>query len=147
VQVDQEESEKATTNEGNTDRPEPDSQTAQPMLEAPSLPSPANDDVTALLDLLDDTDRPDSDCQPDTPAASETASVANSVKKDSSPAGQHCVAWLRQSIQTHKLIINDAEALVHTVDGTAYPISPGVSQRYAQDHLQVAELANSEELP
>jgi len=147
VQVDQEESEKATTNEGNTDRPEPDSQTAQPMLEAPSLPSPANDDVTALLDLLDDTDRPDSDCQPDTPAASETASVANSVKKDSSPSGEHFVAWLRQSIQTHKLIINDAKALVHTVDGTAYLISPGVFQRYAQEHLQVAELAKSEELP
>lgn len=40
-----------------------------------------------------------------------------------------------------------ADVLVHTVDGTAYLISPGVFQRYAQEHLQVAKLAKSEELP
>ena len=57
------------------------------------------------------------------------------------------MAWLRQSIQTRKLIINDAKALVHTVDGTVYLISPGVFQRYAQEHLQVAKLAKSKELP
>ena len=56
------------------------------------------------------------------------------------------MAWLRQGIQTHKLIINDAKALVHNVAGTAYLVSPGVFQRYAQEHLQIAALAKPENL-
>ena len=56
------------------------------------------------------------------------------------------MAWLRQSIQTRKLIINDAKALVHTVAGTAYLVSPGVFQRYAQEFLQVAVMAKQEKL-
>ena len=56
------------------------------------------------------------------------------------------MAWLRQGIQTHKLIINDAKALVHSVAGTAYLVSPGVFQRYAQEHLQIAALAKPENL-
>jgi len=57
------------------------------------------------------------------------------------------MTWLRAGIQSRKLIINDAKALVHTVSGTAYLISPGVFQRYAQEHLQVAALAKAEQLP
>jgi hypothetical protein len=52
--------------------------------------------------------------------------------------------WLRQGILTRKLIINDAKALVHTVDGTACLVTPGVFQRYAQEHLKVASLAKQE---
>ena len=33
------------------------------------------------------------------------------------PSGEHFMAWLRQGIQTRKLIINDAKALVHSVAG------------------------------
>ena len=42
--------------------------------------------------------------------------------------------WLTQGVRSRKLIINDAKALVHTVAGTAYLVSPGVFQRYAQEH-------------
>ena len=62
------------------------------------------------------------------------------------PSGAHFMAWLRQSVQTRKLIINDAKALVHTVAGTTYLVSPGVFQRYAQEYLQVAALAKQEKL-
>lgn len=48
--------------------------------------------------------------------------------------------WLRQGIALRKLIINDAKALVHTVSDTAYLVSPGVFQRYAQEHPQVGML-------
>src|SRR5690606_29273184 len=64
IQVDQEESEKAAFNEGNTDHREPDSEPTQPAPEASSLPVPADDGVTTLLDLLDDTGKPASDRQP-----------------------------------------------------------------------------------
>ena len=56
------------------------------------------------------------------------------------------MAWLTQGVQTRKLIINDAKALVHTVAGTAYLVSPGVFQRYAQEHPQVASIARREKL-
>jgi len=62
------------------------------------------------------------------------------------PSGEHFMAWLRQGIQARKLAINDAKALVHTVAGTAYLVSPGVFQRYAQEHVQVATLVMQENI-
>lgn len=72
------------------------------------------------------------------PAASPA--LAN-TPSDGTPSGEHFIAWLRQGVQSHRLIINDAKALVHTVSGTAYLVSPGVFQRYAQEHPRVAILA------
>lgn len=62
------------------------------------------------------------------------------------PSGEHFMAWLKQGIATRRLIINDAKALVHTVSDTAYLVSPGVFQRYAQEHPQVGKLAKQENL-
>jgi integrating conjugative element relaxase (TIGR03760 family) len=63
------------------------------------------------------------------------------------PSGAHFMEWLKQGIQSHKLIINDARALVHTVSDTVFLVSPGVFQRYAQEHWQVTALAKQENLP
>ncbi|AVR87227.1 TraI-like nickase/helicase [Thauera aromatica K172] len=98
----------------------------------PAAPMTADNDVAALLDLLDVTPTPST-----LPIASESGDK---------PSGTHFMAWLRQGIQSRKLIINDAKALVHTVDGTAYLVSPGIFQRYAQEHLLVAALAKPEKL-
>ena len=57
------------------------------------------------------------------------------------PSGEHFMAWLKQAVQTRKPIINDAKALVHTVSDTVYLISPGVFQRYAQEHPTIGPLA------
>jgi len=54
------------------------------------------------------------------------------------------MAWLKQGITSRRLIINDAKALVHTVCDTAYLVSPGVFQRYAQEHPEVGLLAKQE---
>lgn len=54
------------------------------------------------------------------------------------------MAWLKQGIASRRLIINDAKALVHTVGDTVYLVSPGVFQRYAQEHPQVSALAKQE---
>ena len=56
------------------------------------------------------------------------------------------MAWLTEGVRSRKLIINDAKALVHTVAGTAYLVSPGVFQRYAQEHPPVATIARLEKL-
>ncbi len=60
------------------------------------------------------------------------------------PPGEHFMQWLKQGIASRKLIINDAKALVHTVNDTAYLVSPGVFQRYAQEHPQIGPLAKQE---
>ncbi|NQD91048.1 DNA-binding domain-containing protein [Pseudomonas sp. CrR25] len=60
------------------------------------------------------------------------------------PSGEHFMAWLRQRIQSRKLIINDTKALLHTVANTVFLVSPGVFQRYAQEHPQTAALAKQD---
>jgi len=60
------------------------------------------------------------------------------------PSAEHFMLWLQHALATHKLILNDAKALVHTVDNTAFLVSPGIFQRYAQEHPQTAALAKAE---
>ncbi len=62
------------------------------------------------------------------------------------PSGEHFMTWLRAGVSTRRLIINDAKALVHTVDGTAYLVSPGLFQRYTQEYPQVAMLAKQDDV-
>jgi integrating conjugative element relaxase (TIGR03760 family) len=64
--------------------------------------------------------------------------------KPCSPSGEHFIDWLRRGIAARKIIINDAKALVHTVADSAYLVSPGLFQRYAQEHPQVAQLAKQD---
>lgn len=42
--------------------------------------------------------------------------------------------WVRHRVLSHKLVINDAKAMIHTVDGTAFLVSPGLLKRYALEH-------------
>ncbi|MGV4935269.1 MobH family relaxase [Serratia nematodiphila] len=81
--------------------------------------------------------------QAETPSA---APPAHPPPTPAQPSATHFLAWLKNGIATRKLIINDAKALVHTVDGTGYLVSPGVFQRYVQEHPQVASLAKLENL-
>jgi integrating conjugative element relaxase (TIGR03760 family) len=60
------------------------------------------------------------------------------------PSGEHFIAWLRQRIASHVLIINDAKALVHTVADTVYLISPGIFQRYAQENPAIVTYTKQE---
>ncbi|KTT43690.1 relaxase [Pseudomonas oryzihabitans] len=57
--------------------------------------------------------------------------------------GQAFTDWVRQGILSHKLVINDAKALIHTVDGTALLVSPGLFKRYAQEHPNLQAEAKS----
>src|SRR5690606_18852482 len=71
-------------------------------------------------------------------------STAASSSSTVQPSGEHFMAWLQQGIASRRLIINDAKALVHTVSDTACLVSPGVFQRYVQEHPQVGTLARQE---
>ena len=116
----------------------------------PHTPAGADSGVEALLDLPDGSPPPAAEAiqQPTINAAVSSNSAETRPEQlddtHQTPSGEHFMDWLRQGIQTRKLIINDAKALVHTVDGTVYLVSPGVFQRYVQEHPQVAALAKQE---
>ncbi|HBO3354266.1 TPA: TraI domain-containing protein [Pseudomonas aeruginosa] len=134
------------------------------MLVAP----PASDSVDALLELLGSPDTGQPSHEPEiepsqaisvdelpgfrqqadlTPSpASNPLAPADSGNVREPPSGEHFMAWLRQRIQSRTLIINDARALVHTVSDTVFLVSPGVFQRYAQEHPQTASLAKRDQV-
>ncbi|HBN9494411.1 MobH family relaxase [Pseudomonas aeruginosa] len=145
------------------EQPSPSTSTASaPALSAPAsgTQSVSGDGVDALLDLLGTPDiglpsttasqnepietstGQDQEPESPTPAAPLSAAVKNETR--ALPSGEHFIAWLRQHISTRKLIINDAKALVHTVADTVYLVSPGLFQRYAQEHPKTAFLAKQE---
>ncbi|MBW7903862.1 MAG: TraI domain-containing protein [Rhodocyclaceae bacterium] len=119
--------------------------------------SPAGlaDPVSDLLSMLDASDvatagASSAGAEPPSPSAAATAAITHLVSTGPAtmpapakamPSGEDFIAWLRQGIESRKLIINDAKALVHTVDGTAYLVSPGVFQRYVQEHPEIQALA------
>lgn len=132
-------------------------------LQASSVSSQASDTIDALLDLLG---RPapapveDADNDPSTSSRAATDNDASKLRSSgiseappstvpssaSPPTGEHFVSWLRDSIHTRRLIVNDAKALVHTVDETAFLVSPGIFQRYAQEHPEIGHFAKQEQL-
>ncbi len=129
---------------------------------APSAPAPDTDGIAALLDLLGTPDievpssapavdklparNPEQDLETGSTEAPSLPLAALPNDINTAPSGEHFIAWLRQHIEARKLIINDAKALVHTVADTVYLVSPGVFQRYAQEHPKTAFLAKQEQI-
>lgn len=158
VQIEQDES----TTQTQTPAPETsriNSEEPAPAVTESIAPAAADNGMEALLDLLDVAPAPVTAATPiqssveaaptslpnHAPAAMAPPQAPRQERDE--PSGPHFMNWLRQSIQTRKLIINDAKALVHTVDNTAYLVSPGVFQRYAQEHPQITALAKQDKLP
>nr|WP_297354241.1 MobH family relaxase [uncultured Caldimonas sp.] len=125
----------------------------------PAREEPASDQTTsALLDLLQPESAPSAqglEQTPDEPVADEaaclppkeaTSSPAPAPGTGSAPSGEHFLSWLRQGIQLRTIVINDVKALLHTVAGTAYLVTPGLFQRYAQEHPRIAALAKQEHI-
>ena len=103
-------------------------------------PMPASTDSTAVHPMESAARAP----RPTAPLANDSEPDGNSAQVGIShedSAGEHFLQWLRNGIRSHHLIINDAKALVHTVAGTAFLVSPGLFQRYAREHPEVAHAA------
>ncbi|MBN9428594.1 MAG: TraI domain-containing protein, partial [Burkholderiales bacterium] len=161
VQIDAEQSEPVAPSfspaaaAADADPGNPATQTAPRISSAPAAADNGVDSLLDLLDLAPTSAAPSPSPSPTTapmPAAEPVPVSVPSLPSDPAvysdnrpaPSGEHFMAWLRQGIQAHKLVINDVKALVHTVASTAYLVSPGVFQRYAQENLQVAALARQE---
>ncbi|WAG81594.1 TraI domain-containing protein [Metapseudomonas furukawaii] len=113
-----------------------------------SEPPPQAPEIDGLpVNCTDETTNPShqgsESTPPSVPALPLTADRGTSQQP---PSGEHFMAWLRQSIQSRKLILNDARALVHTTGDTVFLVSPGVFQRYAQEHPQTAILTKHDQV-
>ncbi|WNU99039.1 MobH family relaxase [Enterobacter sp. DTU_2021_1002640_1_SI_PRY_ASU_LCPMC_013] len=134
--------------------------TPAPSSGAPAVPDTTSDSVGDLLDLLGtadtaslsvtaSSDKPtitDQTLAPGRPAPATRQSETETNDVRMPPSGEHFIVWLRSHIEARKLIINDTKALVHTVADTVYLVSPGIFQRYAQEHPQTAFLARQEQI-
>ncbi|NCE85741.1 MobH family relaxase [Pseudomonas sp. Q1] len=103
--------------------------------QSPSLPDSlamedADDDLGTLLDMFDLV-------APGTTDAPSESTFESSNPPARNP-GQVFLNWVKEGIQSHKLIINDSKAKVHTVNGTVFLVTPGLFQRYAQEFPSVA---------
>ena len=124
----------------------------------PQTAAPSENAIDSVLSLLNDEllphqERPSE--REDTPSAMafpQPTSVPVASEPFDAPAppekspGTKFMSWLREATQTRRLKINDAKALVHTVNGTAFLVSPGVFQRYAQEHPDLARFSHAENL-
>ena len=80
------------------------------------------------------------------PEVRETPSE-NALEVLSSPSdnpGQVFLNWVKEGIQSHKLIINDGKAKIHTVSGTVFLVTPGLFQRYAQEFPGISKGVDQE---
>lgn len=108
----------------------------------PSPPSPP-DSVDLLMDLFGPPP-----AYLDEPGFIDEAEPPN-VETQASPtvtehSGAHFMEWVTQGVRSHRIIINDSKALVHTVNDTLYLVTPGIFQRYGQEHPHLARIAKKE---
>lgn len=84
-------------------------------------------------------------------AAGEPLALSNAsirMHKPSAPALEHEASavvffeWLRDAIASRNLKINEPDALVHTVGGTAFIVSPGIFRRFISEHPDYAQRAD-----
>ncbi|WP_179149350.1 MobH family relaxase [Pseudomonas syringae] len=82
-------------------------------------------------------------------AENHTALVEEPAKvspEGSSSHGLNFLTWLKGGVISHRIIINDAKARVHTVDGTAFLVSPDIFKRYALEHPDIEREAKERDL-
>lgn len=103
---------------------------------------PASTDSTAVHPMGSAGRAP----RPKAALADNSVSNGNSARAGIShddSAGEHFLQWLRDGIRSRRLIVNDAKALVHTVDGTTFLVSPGVFHRYVRERPDLTHIAHS----
>ncbi|MGF6287773.1 MobH family relaxase [Pseudomonas silensiensis] len=93
------------------------------------LPDPiAMEDADYLGTLLDMFDS----AEPEVREEPSKSALGISNPTSDNP-GQAFLNWVKEGLLSHKLIINDSKAKVHTVSGLVFLVTPGLFQRYAQE--------------
>lgn len=120
----------------DTQIPTPAPETVTPR-SGQSQPQPdptALEDADYLGTLLDmfELEEPEASDAP-----SESALETSTLPSDN--PGQAFLNWVKEGILSHKLIVNDRKARIHTVCGTLFLVTPGLFQRYAQEYPGISQ--------
>jgi hypothetical protein len=75
-------------------------------------------------------------------ALSESTVQTSTLQSDN--PGQAFLNWVKEGILSHKLIINDSKAKIHTVGGSVFLVTPSLFQRYAQEFPGVSQGSDQE---
>ncbi|MCD5975506.1 DNA-binding domain-containing protein [Pseudomonas sp. CDFA 550] len=116
------------------------------------VPPAADDQENSSFQSTPDTPGKPHQVSESVPAKKSPMSTSTQPSRDESNgnstqmSADHFVTWLQQAIASRRLVINDAKALVHIVADAVYLVSPGVFQRYAQEHPQIVDYAKREEI-
>ena len=94
------------------------------------------DDLGTLLDMFELG-------EPEVSDASSAIPLESSPPSSENP-GQAFLNWVREGIRSHKLIINDSKAKIHTVGGSVFLVTPGLFQRYALEFPGIAKEVDQE---
>ncbi|SHM65286.1 integrating conjugative element relaxase, PFL_4751 family [Pseudomonas asturiensis] len=94
------------------------------------------DYLGTLLDMFELADLETDDAPSENPIEISTPPSDN--------PGQAFLNWVKEGIQSHKLVINDSKAKIHTVSGSAFLVTPGLFQRYAQEFPGISQGADQE---
>ncbi|WP_409287350.1 ParB family protein [Pseudomonas guariconensis] len=68
----------------------------------------------------------------------DTGSLQSAAAAPQEAAGLAFLEWLRDGIHTHRLVVNDSKAKVHTVNGMLFLVTPGIFQLYITEHPESA---------
>lgn len=67
--------------------------------------------------------------------------------KEINPSAEHFVQWLKKAILAQKLIINEPQALVHTVNDIIFKVTPDIFMHNVQEFPQVQSLEKANNKP
>ncbi|WP_425273313.1 conjugal transfer nickase/helicase domain-containing protein [Pseudomonas petroselini] len=81
--------------------------------------------------------------EPEASDALSESAVETSMLQSGNP-GQAFLNWVKEGILSHKLIINDSKAKIHTVNGSVFLVTPGLFQRYTQEFPGISQGACQE---
>ncbi len=81
--------------------------------------------------------------EPEARDAPPESAVETSTHQSDSP-GLAFLNWVKEGILSHKLIINDSKAKIHTVAGSVFLVTPGLFQRYTQEFPGISQGACQE---
>ncbi|WPN21744.1 MobH family relaxase [Pseudomonas marginalis] len=76
--------------------------------------------------------------EPEASDALSGSAVETSTRQSDNP-GQAFLNWVKEGVLSHKLIINDSKAKIHTVGGSVFLVTPGLFQRYTQEFPGISQ--------
>ncbi len=110
------------------------SQLLEPKLQGDIPSSPDFECIDELVELLPDIS--------DGMGESHAIHCRDFSPDDDAPE-QSFIDWLRNGVGSHRLLVNESKAKIHTVAGTFFLVSPGIFQQYIAEQLKFLSSAEN----